>query len=246
MATETTEEGDVENGDISQLDQENIHDYDPEVYNLYKLFVNQYRKQYINYQKWYYVSDEYRKVGDFFTNIELFLGVLLLLLFGGLIAQLEDIGTITEAEVANILILATILSAIVVAFPIMKARHEWSIKAERYHRYGQIHQRLFYDIEYRILTRFANEEVGTKEVKKDYRRIMKRKSELNQASPTLDSRMYEDLIENIEIDVADEMEDFQLIIKSRSEEGYEKSVSTISSSTTRIENLKRVLRLLTN
>lgn len=242
MVSDTTKTEEVRD----RLDQEKTPEYNPEIHNLYKLFTNQYRKQSINYQKWYYVSNKYRRFGDTLTNIELFLGILILVLFGGLISLLIEFGGLTEATVLGVLIVATILSTVVVAFPIMKARRKWLLKAEQYHRYGQIHQKLYYDIQYSIIKNFSNRGIDIREIKKDYRRIVKRKSELNQTSPALDTKMYDELLDNIEVDVGNEMKEFQLIVEAQSEEGYKKPTSTIRNSTTRIENIKDVLSLLTN
>ena len=132
--TMEAEEVEIENEERDQLEVEFVDGDKPVLQNLHKLFAEQYRKQYINYKKWYYVSNKYKKRGNWLSWIELAIGLFLLLLLGGLITGLVDRGIVAEGIATDLLIIISVISAVVFAFPIIKAKEEWSIKAERYHR----------------------------------------------------------------------------------------------------------------
>lgn len=240
------ESTETENGDRDNEERETLNIENAILQNLHNLFIEQYRKQYINYQKWYYASDKYRKRGRLLSWIELGIGLLLLVLLGGLITGLVDEGIVEEGIATDLLIIVSVVSAVVIAFPIIKAKESWAIKAVRYHKYGQIHQSLFTELEFLIQTKFFDEEVTVKELEEDYEELTRRKNELNRVSPQLATGMYQEVLDNVDIDTNVDIGEFRTIAEVRSEnqDNSDESVDMVDRSGRKSGRFYKFLDLL--
>lgn len=190
------------------------------------MFAEQYRKQHINYKKFYFVSNKYKKRGDLLKNASLFIGLILLFVLGGLISGLLDQGIIQQGIANNLVTLLFVFSSIATVVTVFEVKEEWGIKATRYHKYGQVHQNLFTDIEYIIKTKFDNSHIDIEELKKDYKRIIKRKDQLNQVSPHISSEEFRNFDIDIEIDPTAGIDEFQTVAEVR---GYGEENSALSA-----------------
>lgn len=193
----------------------------PILEELHTLFAEQYRKQHINYKKFYHVSNEYKKKGERLKNISLFIGLISLFVLGGLISDLLNRDIVEEGLegfTTDLLTVVFIFSSLAIIVTVFEVKEKWVIKATRYHKYGQVHQNLFTDLEFIIKTKFQDPNTDIDDLKQDYKRIIRRKNQLNQVSPHIPNYLYKDLEIDIDIDPTASIDEFEIVSEVRERE----------------------------
>lgn len=160
--------------------------YTNERKRLYKRFAHHYRSQYINYEKYYLASDCIKTKGKVFDWATTLVAAILLILISGAVRGLE-------ASIIDVVIL--LLSAAVAALSFATAIGGWKRLASEYYKAGQIHDDLYSEFDKMVKERLPDPNEDDKELKKDCEMLLKRKEELNKATPQLASKWYYRLME---------------------------------------------------
>lgn len=160
----------------------------------YEVAFEELDSEHKNYQKYYYAANKLLDRGKYADYAVTVIGTILLFGIGGLMVGMYSYSF-------DISVALFIVTTILTTTSFLTAKESFSRNSKIYYNAGQVHHELYQEMRDLIVNRFTDPEEDIDDLIRDFESLLKRKNELNRATPQLRDKWYQKMKKKNDVDL---------------------------------------------